>query len=310
MNEYENKLLVALDGSAKSAKTIHHLCTFRPFREKELVLFNVMSKVPECYYDLKKEPFSYNVTSQVHAWEAGCRTLMDKFMNESRNKLVASGFDPEKIHTRISDRKEGVARDILTEARKGYHAMVLRRRGWATSVLPVIMGSVSTKLIEKAVDVPIILTGVEEVTHHLLLALDGSSGAQRAAEYTARMVQGSGCRIVIASVIRDFYGPDESRYPQEAGDCVGNGFQAIQTSQNEAAEKFIQAGLHEDQIVKKITKGARSRSGAIVEMAMEEGCDTVIFGRRGKSEVSDFNIGRVPWKVLQGARKLTVWMVP
>ena len=310
MNEYENKLLVALDGSAKSAKTIHHLCTFKPYREKELVLFNVMNKVPECYYDLRKEPFSYNITSHVHAWESGCRTLMDKFMNESRNKLVAWGFDAKKVHVLISERKEGIARDILAEARKGYHALVLRRRGWATSVLPVIMGSVSTKLIEKASDVPIILAGVEEVTHNLLLALDGSSGAQRAAEYTAQMIRDSGCRVVIGSVIRDFYGPDESLYPQESGECVSNGFQAIEKSQNEAMEKFLQAGFREDQIVKRITKGAKSRSGAIVEMAMEEGCDTVIFGRRGRSEVSDFNIGRVPWKVLQGARKLTVWVIP
>ncbi len=49
---------------------------------------------------------------------------------------------------------------------------------------------------------------------------------------------------------------------------------------------------------------------AIVEAAKEENCDTIVFGRKGKSEVSNFDIGRVPWKVIHGAKKMTVWMVP
>jgi hypothetical protein len=51
-------------------------------------------------------------------------------------------------------------------------------------------------------------------------------------------------------------------------------------------------------------------AGSIVEVAMEENCDTIVFGRKGKSEASSFNIGRVPWKVIHGAKEMTVGMVP
>jgi len=70
------------------------------------------------------------------------------------------------------------------------------------------------------------------------------------------------------------------------------------------------AGIPKEKISLKIVQGAQSRAGAIVEAAKEENCDTIVFGRKGKSEVSNFDIGRVPWKVIHGARKMTVWMVP
>ncbi len=69
MEKYVNKILVALDGSERAFRTIDYLCNFKPFRKKELVLHNVITRVPECYYDLKKEPFTNKVTSQVHAWK-------------------------------------------------------------------------------------------------------------------------------------------------------------------------------------------------------------------------------------------------
>jgi hypothetical protein len=58
--------------------------------------------VPECYYDLKKEPFTNKVTSQVHAWERGYKAQVDAFMEKSRMMLIAAGFKPEAIHLMIA----------------------------------------------------------------------------------------------------------------------------------------------------------------------------------------------------------------
>jgi hypothetical protein len=43
---------------------------------------------------------------------------------------------------------------------------------------------------------------------------------------------------------------------------------------------------------------------------MDEKCDTLVFGRKGKSNVDNFDIGTIPWKAIQGAREMTVWIVP
>lgn len=310
MSEYKNKILVALDGSERAFRTIKYLCTFKPFLKKELVLHNVITKVPECYYDLKKEPFSYSVTSQVQAWELGYKTKMEEFMAQARMKLIAAGYKPEAISVMIANRKRGIARDIMDEARKGYDALLIRRRGGAQKFLPLVMGSVSTKLVEKMAFIPVMLAGIQKVNHSLFLAVDGSDGARRAVEFAGSIVGDSDCRMVLCSVLRDFDAYGEGKKQQKPSGCITAEFEEIESAVREAGEALEALGVPKKNITSKIIQGSKSRAGSIVEAAKEEKCDTIVFGRKGRSEVSNFDIGRVPWKVIHGARKMTVWMVP
>jgi len=309
MCENKNKILVALDGSERAFRTINYLCNFKPFRKNELVLHNIITRVPECYYDLKKEPFSYNITSRVRAWESGYKAKIDEFMEKSRMMLIAAGFKPEAIHIMIAKREKGIARDIMAEARKGYDALLIRRRGGAQKFLPLVMGSVSTKLVEKAAFLPVLLAGVQQVNHSLFLAVDGSKGARRAVEFTAKIIQDSDCRIVLSSVLRDFGVYDNGRM-EKPDNYITTAAGQIEMAVKQAREILENAGIPGKNIEIKIIQGAKSRAGAIVAAAKEYNCDTIVFGRKGKSEVSSFDIGRVPWKVIHGAREMTVWMVP
>lgn len=303
----ENKILVALDGSQRAFKTIEYLCSFKPFLKKKLVLHNIITKVPESYYDLKKEPSDHNANFRVRAWEIGYRNKMESFMETAKQRLITAGFKPEAIRIIIAKRKTGIARDIMDEAQKGYDALLIRRRGIAQQFLSFVMGSVSTKLVGKTTGLPVILAGTQKVNHSLFLAIDGSDGAKRAVAFVAKIIKNSNCRIVICSVLRDFDLYDEKK--KSAG-FIRNGFEEIETIVRDAGKIFEHAGIQRKNIVFKIIQGAKSRSGAIVEAAKQENCDTIIFGRKGKSDVSSFDMGRVPWKVIHGAKKMTVWMVP
>lgn len=310
MNKNKNKILVALDGSKKAFKTIDYLCIFKPFLKKELVLHNVIAKVPECYYDLKKEPFTNKVTSQVHAWERGYKAQIKAFMDKSRMKLIAAGFKPEAIHIMIAERKKGIARDIMDEARKGYDALLIRRRGaGAQKFLPLVMGSVSTKLVEKIDFIPVMLAGIQKVNHSLFITVDGSNGAKRAVAVTAQLIAGSDCKIVLCSVLRDYGIYDDAR-TEKPDNYIKTAAEKIDIAVKEAREILEAVGIPQQNISAKIIQGAKSRAGAIVAAAKQENCDTIVFGRKGKSNVSSFDIGRVPWKVIHGARDMTVWMVP
>lgn len=309
---YENteKILVALDGSERAFRTIQYLCSFKPFLKKKLVLHNIITKVPMCYYDLKKNPFSANVTSEVYAWECSYKVQMEDFMEKARMQLIAAGFKPEDIHVVIAERKNGIARDIIDEADKGYDALLIRRRGGSRTLLPIIMGSVSTKLVEKADKIPVILAGIQKVNHSLLLAIDGSEGAKRAVEFTAQMIQDSDCRIVLCSVLRDFNLYDEKAGKLKPAGFVKTVFEELETAIQKAGIILEKAGIQKKRITVKLIQGADSRSEAIISAAMDEKCDTLVFGRKGKSNVDNFDIGTIPWKAIQGAREMTVWIVP
>ncbi len=310
MSENENKILVALDGSQRAFKTIQYLCSFKPFLKKELVLHNIITRVPECYYDLEKDPLSHDKNSRVKIWELGYRSEMEVFMEKSKTMLIAAGFKPEAISIIIARRNKGIARDIMDEALKGYAALLIRRRGGAKILLPLALGSVSTKLIEKTICLPVMLAGIQKVNHSILIAVDGSQGAKRAVEFTAQIIEHSHCSVVLCSVFRDFEIYDETKKQKKAIPCITTVFEEIETAVRDAGQILENSGIRRKNIVYKIIQGAKSRTDAIVEAARQENCDTIVFGRRGKSDVTSFDIGSVPWKVIHGAKEMTVWMVP
>ena len=310
MKDNTNTILVALDGSERAFRTIQYICSFKPFLKKKLVLHNVITKVPMCYYDLKKNPFSANLTSEVYAWERTYTAQMEDFMEKARMQLIAAGFKPDDISVVIAERKNGIARDIMDETKKGYDALLIRRRGGSQTLLPFIMGSVSTKLVEKVDHIPVMLAGIQKVNHSLLLAIDGSEGSKRSVEFTAKMIQNSDCRIVLCSVLRDFNLYDEKARKTKPSGFVKAVFEELETAIQSAESVLEKAGIQKNRITVKLIQGADSRSEAIISAAMEEKCDTLVFGRKGKSNVDNFDIGTIPWKAIQGAREMTVWIVP
>jgi len=69
-------------------------------------------------------------------------------MEQAGQFLLKAGVAPESLTIKIQDRKKGIARDIIREARNGYDAVVTRRRGM-TGLRRIVLGSVATKLVEK-----------------------------------------------------------------------------------------------------------------------------------------------------------------
>jgi len=303
----DNKILVTLDGSARASRTIEYLKNFGPLRSKKLVLFSITTPVPEAFYDLKSGSFGREV-SWVKAWEMGQQAAIEAFLDDARIGLVASGYPAQSVETLVRSRKEGIARDIIKESRQGYEALVVRRRGSDNSLLAVNLGGVAAKLVDKACDVPLIVAGVQKVSHNLCVATDGSEGSLRAVRFVANMVGQSPCRILLCAVVRDvvFKVPGGEAIPGMDDQIL----KSMETGLETARQTLLQAGVPGDAIDIKVIRHAKSRAGALVAAAGEYRCDTLVFGRKGRSMVENFDLGRIPRKVIYGSRKLTVWLVP
>ncbi|WDP88544.1 MAG: universal stress protein [Desulfobacter sp.] len=306
----ENKILVTLDGSERAKRTIDYLCRFKPLMKKQVVLFNISTPVPEAYYDLKKNPFSGSAVSRVKAWEMGQKKMIEGFMEGARMRLVSSGYDPDGVHINLAFRKKGIARDILAECKKGYEALVIRRRGSENSLLGLTLGGVAAKLVDKADSLPLIVAGIEPVQHALCIAVDGSEGAERAVRFVGRILGETGGRVVLCSVLRMPPFNLKEQVPDPFVGIANQAFEAVEKAVQRATDILVQSGVREDQVEVRVVRGAKSRAGALVDAARETGCDTLVFGRKGLSRVESFDLGRIPRKVIYGSRKLTVWLVP
>nr|CBX27310.1 hypothetical protein N47_H21320 [uncultured Desulfobacterium sp.] len=97
------------------------------------------------------------------------------------------GFPEQSIEIKFQHIEKGVARDIIDEARNGYSAVVLRRRGMG-GLTSIILGSVAVKLLQSLTFIPIIFVGQAPPVKKMLLAIDGSPASMKAVEFTATLL--------------------------------------------------------------------------------------------------------------------------
>ena len=114
MNKKKQKLLLAVDGSPRALDTVRYVGKVTPFHDKQIVLFHVFIGVPNCYWDLEREPKSVKVVAGVRSWQIQQRKQIDTYMEKARMHLIRSGFSPSDITVKVSNKKRGVARDIIT----------------------------------------------------------------------------------------------------------------------------------------------------------------------------------------------------
>jgi len=314
------RILVAVDGSDQALEAVRYVGLNVPAERLEVVIFHVMTKIPESFWDLEKEPAFHYRIANIGAWEAQQEAMIQAFMSKARAVLQECGVPDGAVTTRIEVRKEGIARDILTESLQGYRAVVVGRMG-ISQLKDLVMGSVAGKLIGKLVHVPIWVVSGDRHAPKLLLAVDTSEEAMRTVEHVGLVAGGgSPLHITLFHAIRGLnvflQGFGDSYMLSHDKDWIARVDKELEHAEGEirevfsrAKERLVGAGVPPERISEKVVKGVASRAGAIVDEAESGGHDTIAVGRRGLSRIQEFFMGRVSSKVLQLARTKTVWVV-
>ena len=306
------KVLLALDGSDRSFEVVKYVGQVPLFREAELRLFSVYEGVPAYYHDIdSRDPAFAAAFRESHAWEVEQKRRLTEGLYRAKTHLMEAGFAEDRVGTVIRKRKVGIARDILAEAKNGYSAILIGRKG-ESKLKGVLFGSVAAKLIDRMTDIPLCVVGRDiPVTGKILLAMDSSENSMRAVHFMAEHLAGRGIGIELFHVVRGRLDdiPAELRnvlLPNERQEQIEREMVRVFDA---AKRKLREAGFTEDQVQTKIVTGRRSRANNILREAEEGDFGTIVMGRRGLSRVSDFFMGRVTDKVLQMARFHAVWLV-
>jgi nucleotide-binding universal stress UspA family protein len=298
----QKRLLLAVDGSDRALQTAGYAGEEDAFKGMKIVLFHVFNSIPEAYYDLEKEPKSVKVVRHVRSWEAQQKKNIRRYMETARQMLIDAGHLETAVEVKIQNRKKGVARDIIIEAHNGYDAVLVRRRGF-TVLKNITVGSVTNKLLEKLSFIPVLIAGRKPINKKVLVAVDGSPGATRAVQFVADMLgRLDGYQVRLLHVIRGGSPSDLAALEENGAIDTGAVFK-------EAINILTTAGFDPQPISTKTITGVISRAGAIVDAAEKGGWGTIVVGRRGLSNVSEFFMGRVSNKVVHAGRKDTVWIV-
>ncbi|MGA7875847.1 MAG: universal stress protein [Desulfoferrobacter sp.] len=318
-NSTKKKMLLAVDGSEQAMEAVRYVSKILPPDQMEIILFNVMTKIPESFWDLQKEPAFYHKIANIKAWEIQQEKIIQDFMESAGQLLVGAGFPKDSFSVNIHERQEGIARDIVIESRKNYSAVVLGRTG-LSELKDLVLGSIANKLMERLTHVPIWIVGGSPQPGKLLVSMDTSEWAMKAVDYVGSMLDGSESQVLLFHAVRGFdifqRGHGKSFVPEHNKDWIeraekelNEAGKAIEPVFEEAKQRLVSAGLSADKISNKVVTGVGSRAGAIVSEAQQGGFDTIVVGRRGLSRVQEFFMGRVSNKIIQMARKMAVWVV-
>ncbi|RJR47485.1 MAG: universal stress protein [Desulfobacteraceae bacterium] len=307
------KILAAMDGSRQALEGVRYALGTLDLPEVKIVLFSVMSKVPEFFYDLGREPLFRRQIVEVRSWEKAVRDSFEKGMAEIRSMLNERNIPQSAIESEIRERKEGVARDIIREAGNGYDAVLVGRSG-LSKFKDIILGSIAQKLLSGMTDTSLWVIGGRPELGKILLALDESEGSMRAVDHVAAMLNRSISQITLFHAIRGLSIFESTHeYPLSELDQeksrIEAGKEMIEPVFKESVRRLTLSGFDRARIRTKIVTDASSRAGAIIEEARKGEYGTIVVGRRGLSKVQEFFMGRVSNKVVQAAKTQAVWVV-
>ncbi len=299
------RILLAVDGSEQAMDAVRYVCHSVQNAKTEVVVYQVMSKVPDVFWDLGKDPAWQQKIESLRAWEKQQETLAATFMDSALTLFNKAGFSPERVTTKIGRQKEGIARDIIAEARQGYDVVVVGR-GKSSSEEGTPLGSVASKILSAATSFSLWLIGGKPNSDKVLVALDSSEGGLRAVDHAGTLLNHDNNFVTLFHAIRGITVSNEGMediFPEEyRRQLMADAEREIQPALQIAVDHLENMDISPDRISTKIITSVRSRAAAIVQEAKQNGYGTIIVGRRGITEVAEFSMGRVTNKLTQLAK--------
>ncbi len=306
------RILVSVDGSPKSMSAVDYVSKIMSTENIHVTLFHVLMQRPEAYLD-------FNVIStredsnMLLGWINKSGKYIDKFMSHAVDKLTQRGFSPKSVEVVSQNLETGYARDILQKASDNFDAVVIGRHGFS-NLGDYVLGSITSKLAESIHDIPLIVVGTTFADEKkILIAFDGSANSKKAVNYVGEFADKKDCHILLLTIVRPLNTPILSheqyfRHGYEK-DWLDANTRKMAPVMAEMRKRLVSCGFNPDRISETILREKQSRAEGIFSEARHQGFGTIVAGRKGLSDVSEFVMGRVTRKILFMGSDKAVWIV-
>lgn len=313
MNATPARMLIAIDGSAESLNVVRYVSGSAQPACTEIVLFTVLAKLPEVFWDIGNSGLWQPKIEAARKWEKKQFDTAMGCMASAIQIFKEAGFIPTQVTTKISPQQDGIARDIIAEAKQHYDVLVIGR-GKSGSMQDQVLGSIASKITATVTAPALWLVGSSASADRILIAMDCSDNALKVVEHGATVLNRKTNAITLFHAIRGI----AAISPPEMADIFPLSYQQqlIRDAEWEMQPVMIKAeallnelDIAPDRIASRIVTGVRSRAAAVMDEAKKGGYGTIVVGRRGVSEIADFSMGRVTNKLIQLARDRTLCIV-
>lgn len=310
--EITKMIVVGVDGSRRSLSSLDYLKRFfGTDHGLKVTLFYVQPSLPPVLVEeSRKNP---KVARQVKALEEKNAAVAEEILQNASQKLREAGFASDRIESVHRRRQIGIAQDIChwSQERKTDAVLVSSRgRGRLEAFF---LGEVANRMTEFCLNAPVwILKGKAPAAAGVLIGVDPSENAMRAVDHAGFMLSGTDHPVILfhtkrklqrflpREVVEQLPGID-TLWSTKAGEEIAPYMQR-------ARETLIHHGISANRIDSRIVKGTFRPGADILKAAAKNKCGTVVLGRRGMSNDTEFTMGTVARKIVENASDLAIWI--
>ncbi len=282
----QRKILAAVDGSVYSSNILHYLS--RLFKGQNNVFFNLLCVVPGGPFVPGREWLDeQEIITAMQPAARNRYAAAGHYMKSATRQLIRNGINPEQISTQVRISRIDVATDILNEARKGlYDALIIGRRG-LTKLEELIIGSVSTSVLEKCHNVPIWIVDGKIDSHKFLLPVDETPHALQAIERLCFILKGNPYAEVTLFNSPSMFARKSAVEPEFFYEHWEKAWCDLHLSGPDSLfhapeQLLLENGFPRDRIHRIHTSMGIDPSRQILRQALIDDFGTIVMGRRGK----------------------------
>jgi len=311
------RLLIGVDDSQNSLEALRNLGGLFQGTDIHLELFHA---VPESalIYPGELSTLSGTPSDWKKVQERQARAVLDQAVS----LLIGMGYKRSRLHQASVLQSVDVAHDILAASEKGDAAAIVLARKGRSAVKRFLLGSTTTMVCQYSEKQPVWVLGTRPLKPpRLLVALDESDHGARIISHVSACFAGlPGSQITLFHVMPakppGYW--DDGHILGEAERSERQKLVARWRAEHEektddmflkAKQALMGAGAPEHGIVLKRQTLVRGIARDILAEASRGEYNTLVFGRRGTSALSEFNLGSRAAKVLQGGLDCTLVLV-
>lgn len=282
----EKKILVAIDGSIYSVNSLRYLAQlFEKLTDVKLHLisFTTISASQSAKGLLSEEELMENASSADKGKSSKCKA----YLNEAIIQLARHGFPPDQVTTEVKLSRSSIANDILHEAKKGmYDALVIGRRGIG-KLEELILGSVSTSVLEKNINVPVWIIDGRVNSRKFLVPVDGSQSCLHAVDHLSHLLKNNPYAEITLFHSKAMLANVKEIAPHECKTKFGEEWCDMHTSGDDSLfhapeQILLESGFPADRINHLTTTKGMYPSRQIVRQALLDEFGTIVMGKSSK----------------------------
>lgn len=306
-------IVVPVDGSKNSLRSAFYLQSlFGVEYDFKIVLLHILRALPPI---LVEESINDSETAnKLNVFQEKSILAGERILSDARDALMKQGFPEAAVETVLQKRQAGIARDICAWSGSQHADAIVISASGRSKLESFFMGEISTKLVDFCRVCPVWLVKGQTRNRNILLAIDNSANALRAADTAGFMLAGTTNRITlfhskrqltrfVASELVEAFPGLEERWKRTSSDHLAPYMQ-------NAKEILRAAGIPERQLAATVIDGSRHAADDILKEAAKAKAGTIILGCKGHTDAPEYSMGSVAKKILNKAEDMTICLVP